>query len=64
MYPYPLHSYLSTNFPKKLVDDKSLQEEGVMDRETFSVKTAEYNSRGAPNNNFRGGRGRRNDYYK
>jgi len=50
------------NVLKKLVDDKSLQQEGTMDRETFTAKSNDYNRQPSRGSSYNNGRSRRSEY--
>ncbi|XP_063681055.1 putative RNA-binding protein Luc7-like 1 isoform X3 [Bolinopsis microptera] len=51
------------NVLEKLVDDKSLQQEGTMDRETFTAKSNDYNRQPSRGSNYNNGRSRREYSY-
>ncbi|KAL5253917.1 hypothetical protein ACHWQZ_G013620 [Mnemiopsis leidyi] len=51
------------NVLKKLVDDKSLQQEGTMDRETFTAKSNDYNRQPSRGTSYGNGRSRREYSY-
>ncbi|XP_063681060.1 putative RNA-binding protein Luc7-like 1 isoform X6 [Bolinopsis microptera] len=52
------------NVLEKLVDDKSLQQEGTMDRETFTAKSNDYNRQPSRGSNYNNGRSRREYSYR